>query len=119
MAAVAAGSLGVRAAPLSGRPQRRAVVNPGRIALAAAGGDLEDASHGPRPEPVREIRGIGLEDQRNEMTFVHLRDRTREDLVDVVTAHMLRGVSHYCRVSRYETVWNRFDRTCQRAYSPR
>ena len=54
---------------------------------ARAGGDLEYAREAPRSQALRQVRGVRLEDQRNQSRVVDLGNRASERLVADGAAH--------------------------------
>ena len=73
-----------------GRDDRRAVRQRRCKAAgdhAGAGGDLEHPRRRSCRQPTRQIVRIGLEDQRDEIGFIELRNRPCEQLVDIRFCH--------------------------------
>ena len=56
---------------------------------AGAGGHFQHAARRPRREPAHQVRRVRLEEQRDQVRLVELRDRPREDLVAACAAHRL------------------------------
>jgi hypothetical protein len=52
-----------------------------------AGRDFQHAAHGSPTQPGHQVRGVWLEQQRNEIRLVELRDRATKDFVAAGTAH--------------------------------